>query len=268
VALSNPVARKLTQTRFCEYRVQREMVDKRSRGTINNEQAYLGAVYGKLANLKNWPHENPLKGLTKLVKPESEIRFLDLDEMEILLDEIACGNNPDTSLVAEICLSTGTRWGEAERLRPVDVRKFFIRVTNTQDGETTKTKKNRTIHIKESLYDKIQARIKKNDTINLNNRIFLPCYSAFGHALKRSRIYVPKGQSSHILRHSFATHYLNGGGDIKNLQTLLGHAKITTTELYLHASKKRLEDVQILNPIAMLEQQVAKKSIYKDEGKK
>ena len=79
--------------------------------------------------------------------------------------------------------------------------------------------------------------------------IFMSCRVVFRSAYQRCGLHTP-GQMTHTLRHTFASHYLMGGGDILSLQRILGHSSIAMTMRYAHLSPDHLESALRLSPLA------------------
>jgi site-specific recombinase XerD len=73
----------------------------------------------------------------------------------------------------------------------------------------------------------------------------------------RKKAGVKKGEGIHTLRHSFATHLLEEGFDIRKIQVLMGHTKLTTTMIYLHVSRETLS--KIPSPLDLIDKKHAKK---------
>ena len=132
-----------------------------------------------------------------------------------------------------ICLTCGTRWGEARSLQPEHIRNGKICLFNTKSG------KNRYIPIN----PKLEAQLDLPLAANKNT--FASCY-------ERSGIKKAQGQSTHILRHTFASHFIMNGGDVLSLQKVLGHSTLTMTMRYAHLSPDHLNDVIKYAPVVDL----------------
>jgi len=78
--------------------------------------------------------------------------------------------------------------------------------------------------------------------------LFTPAYESFKAALGRAGIELPKGQWTHVLRHTFASYFMMRGGNILVLQQILGHSTIMMTMRYAHFAPNHLDAAVMLNP--------------------
>jgi integrase len=168
---------------------------------------------------------------------EQELSFLYLDEIERLLAACDLSANKDLGIIVRICLATGARWSEAEDLKQSQI--LPGRLTFTQ----TKSKKNRTVPISERLQNLLPKK---------RGALLSPAYESFKAAMKRAQIELPKGQRTHVLRHTFASHFMMRGGNILVLQQILGHSTIVMTMRYAHFAPDHLDAAITLNPFDSL----------------
>ncbi len=167
---------------------------------------------------------------------EAELAFLYPDELKRLLAACADSQNPDLLLVVKLCLATGARWSEVEELTQSQVSPNRITFTRT------KSKKSRSVPISPELYAQLPRK---------RGRLFGDCYRAFEMVVERAGLELPPGQNTHVLRHTFASHFMMNGGNILVLQKILGHSTIAMTMRYAHFAPDHLEDAVRLNPLSV-----------------
>lgn len=243
IRMGNPVAEALTPEIFLKYRFNRTQTDKKiiSKKTMNNIHGYLSAMYNLLKKLKMIDYDNPIGDVDTLRLQEKQMTYLTIEQINHLLDSISAKcDNESTWWVTNICLRTGARWGEAEQLVKKQLHNGRITFINT------KSKKVRTIPLDKSFYSDLETMAKGKDP---EERLFTNCIGSFRRAMIRTGATLPKGQMTHVLRHSFASHFMINGGNILTLQQILGHADIKMTMRYAHLAPSHFIDAVRLNPL-------------------
>ncbi|SOZ35603.1 phage integrase [Cupriavidus neocaledonicus] len=238
-AMGDPTADRFTAETFAEYRTSRQEAGI-SPGGINREHAYLRAVFNELRRLGIWKKENPLAGVRQVKQVERELTFLTLEQIRTLLANLE--GSTETMLVSQVCLATGARWSEAEGLTKSQLGGGALNYTATKSG------RNRSVPISAGLEEALRRHANHRE----EERLFGDCYHTFRKAVSKSKLRLPDGQLTHVLRHTFASHFMMNGGNILALQRILGHASLTMTMRYAHLAPEHLQEVRTLNPLTKL----------------
>ncbi|WP_444901722.1 tyrosine-type recombinase/integrase [Microbulbifer sp. SSSA007] len=210
--------------------------------TINHEQTYLNAVFNRLIALKKWTLPNPLKGVPKLRVKEPPLSFLNVEQLQALDDALLNARNRNVRTITRICLATGARWSEAENLEAERVHHGKIEFVDTKNG------KNRSIPISKELEAEILTGRPKFGRLFPGTN-----FRAFQEAVARANLTLPRGQATHILRHTFASHYMLNGGDLLRLNKILDHSTMEMTMRYAHLAPEHLEDAVSKSALSSLE---------------
>jgi len=243
IDLGNPAAADLTPERFLEYRYHQTTrhVKPPSAKTLNNRLGYLDAVYRQLKKLKIIDYFSPLLEMDKIRLHEHQSSYLSDDQITQLFDALKGYRNESVWWIAQICIRTGARWGETEKLKRRQVHNGKLTF------EFTKSKKVRSVPLDALFYD---ALVKFIGFKQPEDRIFSDSITAFNRAVKKAGIKLPRGQATHILRHSFASYFIMNGGNILVLQKILGHSDIKMTMRYAHLAPDHLSDAVKFNPLS------------------
>ncbi len=211
---------------------------------------------------EGWRAENPAIQINGPGRDRRLPKTLTHDEVDRLLDAArTVGRNSHDRLrntcLMELLYATGMRVSELVSL-PVaaargDPRMLLIRGKGGRE---------RMVPLSPDARDALTAWLKLRDAREENIRrtggstspFLFPSRGTIGH-LTRHRFYglikelavaggvMPSKVTPHTLRHAFATHLLEGGADLRSIQTLLGHADLATTEIYTHVLQERLSQL-------------------------
>ena len=201
---------------------------------------------------ENLTDHNPLEWLDSPKLPKGLPKVLGLEEVDRLLaapdPTTPLGQRDDAML--ELLYATGLRVSELVGLTvpQLDLRRGVVRVQG-------KGAKERLVPMVFRAVEKLQLYLQHIRPVLLKNqksqRLFL---NRAGTGLSRQGFWkilkgyarqagLPSHLSPHTLRHSFATHLLWQGADLRALQLMLGHADISTTQIYTHLHTARLQEI-------------------------
>ena len=223
----------------------------------------VAAVHGwhRFCLVEGLTDTDPSVGVRPPAQPRRLPRAMSVDDVAALLEAAGQGEGPvplrDRALL-ELCYSTGARISEVVGLDVDDVDLDLERAAARLLG---KGGKERVVPVGSFALAAVDAYLVRarpalaaagrgNAALFLNTRgARLSRQSAWAvlrQAARRAGIQGADEVSPHTLRHSFATHLLQGGADVRVVQELLGHASVTTTQIYTHVTPDSLREVYAL----------------------
>lgn len=208
----------------------------KSASTLNTAYSALQFYFGKILRRKFFVN------IPRAKKPHMLPEVLSKEEVRRMID---CVENPKHKCMIQILYGTGVRVGELVRLRmrDIDFARDCIRVVQ---GKGAKDRMG-------LLPKSIRELLERQRSVKHPTDFLFTSYDGgrlteatvqkvVRHAAKLAG--VQKEVTPHTLRHSFATHLLESGTDIRYIQALLGHAKLATTQIYTKVSSQALGGIK------------------------
>ena len=211
---------------------------------------------------EGWRDGDPAAPVRGPARPRRLPKTLSTDDVSRLIEAARKGEGlagVRRACLIEVLYATGLRVTELVSLPVAQMRRNpqMIRVKGKGDKERLAPLSDRA---REAIGTFLPLRDASKDK---NSPYLFPSRGKLGH-LTRERFYQiirelavqagldPRGISPHTMRHAFATHMLANGADLRVIQTLLGHADITTTEIYTHVMDDQLRELVLENhPLAV-----------------
>lgn len=234
------------------YYQRHSSTNKYSPSTINR---YISSIKGFHQYLVDFDIStvNPSENIQRPKMAKQLPDILSVEEIDSIIDSIELQNSVDyrDKGIISTMYSTGMRITEIKNINLTDINfiESYVKVMG-------KGNKERVVPFGKSLSKFLQFYInehrikflRKNDSkgyIFLNNRGTQLSRMGIWNIFRKHTYFLQKKKkvTPHILRHSFATHLLEGGADLKAVQMMLGHSDITTTQIYTHLDYTYLSEV-------------------------
>jgi len=222
-----------------------------SRSSIQRKVISLRTFFKYLLREEIVQH-NPLSSIKTPKKEKKLPEFLTKEEVFTILDKLNL--KPRDRAIIELLYSTGIRASEliGLDLASVDLTNGYVRVLG-------KGRKERIVPLTEKAKKSIREYLGVRKALSNEQALFT---NKFGKRLSQrslqkivhkciAQVTELTRMSPHVIRHSFATHLLEAGCDLRSIKEFLGHSSITTTEVYTHLTRERIKEIyKIAHPRA------------------
>lgn len=225
----------------------------RAASTVARKLASIKAFY-RFLTAERYIRRNPAEVLEAASRGLHLPKVLSVQEVERLLDEPNLGtlDGYRDKTMLELLYATGMRVSELVNVpvKNVDMKMQYVIVMGKGSKERMLPLGRTALHYLEHYLSVVRPQLLHGKP-DAAAEIFV---TGWGGPMTRERFYeiivaygksagISKRVTPHMLRHSFATHLLNNGTDLRIVQELLGHADISTTQIYTHLDVERLREV-------------------------
>lgn len=225
----------------------------RAASTVARKLASIKAFY-RFLTAERYIRRNPAEVLEAASRGLHLPKVLSVQEVERLLDEPNLGtlDGYRDKTMLELLYATGMRVSELVNVpvKNVDMKMQYVIVMGKGSKERMLPLGRTALHYLEHYLSVVRLQLLHGKP-DAAAELFV---TGWGGPMTRERFYeiivaygksagISKRVTPHMLRHSFATHLLNNGTDLRIVQELLGHADISTTQIYTHLDVERLREV-------------------------
>lgn len=225
----------------------------RAASTVARKLASIKAFY-RFLTAERYIRRNPAEVLEAASRGLHLPKVLSVQEVERLLDEPNLGtlDGYRDKTMLELLYATGMRVSELVNVpvKNVDMKMQYVIVMGKGSKERMLPLGRTVLHYLEHYLSVVRPQLLHGKP-DKAAELFV---TGWGGPMTRERFYeiivaygksagISKRVTPHMLRHSFATHLLNNGTDLRIVQELLGHADISTTQIYTHLDVERLREV-------------------------